>query len=383
MYPKLARRPCLKRKVGLIESEPKMEESKPNPGEESSRKRQLEDAAEESGTFCKFSMSMKVELTSIKKRLEELTKEILTKRSEDTDRMHSTHAGGHFAGKCTIVLADTGKVHPELIGKITGSTDILSDFKEFVEANAPMTPSPDFKEFVEDFNADAMVRVDELTPDGPKWDIASAHEWKYTKIENLNDRLARFQMLRRALPCSQEICIILVRIIKCRTERVHPDQDSDHSSLLFQYDEDDRKTTAWRLFKKLQEARIPTLVLGDTGIDKASLLRYFEEYKTQTNFDIAAETHVFMNPNQRLTCISRKWRNQTVNQLALDARRTADRLLIIQVANWALCDPTAHSGWHQPTPPSAPPPEGPMRKHFEPSHADKAGSSGDIHHAAV
>ena len=366
MYPKLARRPCLKRKVGLIESEPKMEESKPNPGEESSRKRQLEDAAEESGTFCKFSMSVKVELTSIKKRLEAL-QEILTKRSEDTDRMHSTHAGGHFAGKCTIVLADTGKVHPELIGKITGSTDILSDFKEFVE----------------DFNADAMVRVDELTPDGPKWDIASAHEWKYTKIENLNDRLARFQMLRRALPCSQEICIILVRIIKCRTERVHPDQDSDHSSLLFQYDEDDRKTTAWRLFKKLQEARIPTLVLGDTGIDKASLLRYFEEYKTQTNFDIAAETHVFMNPNQRLTCISRKWRNQTVNQLALDARRTADRLLIIQVANWALCDPTAHSGWHQPTPPSAPPPERPMRKHFKPSHADKAGSSGDIHHAAV
>ena len=122
-------------------------------------------------------------------------------------RKDSGSGGGLSAAKCTIVFADTGKVHPYLEGKMIYDPRIPVSISE-VDVVA------------REYNADVVARVEELAKNGPVWKVSWTEDWECTNIGEIELQreipvTARHVLLRRThLPWSEEIGLILVRIVK-------------------------------------------------------------------------------------------------------------------------------------------------------------------------
>jgi hypothetical protein len=254
----------------------------------------------------------------------------LKRKAEFIDQ--SASGGEHPVAKCTILFADTGTVHRELQGKI------LDDRRQPVSIEA-------VQEYADECDADIVVRVQELTPGGPiitarslgwqeltpgvasqssgNWQARAAVKWKLTP-----EYCATTFKLRRSTPCSEEIDLIVVRIIKGKSNlpRVH-------------FSNDQRKAVAFALFKELKDALRPTIVLGNPGFALSSIVRFFQEYKNETNFDIAAHTQLLLSRDQELLCLHTARCNQTVLQLR---RPTPDRIFTIQISS----EDTSSGGKH-------------------------------------
>ena len=226
------------------------------------------------------------------------------------------------------MFADIGKEHPDI------KDQILTDVREPLS----MTEVNDYADMVD---ADAVVRVNQLAPRNGRsmdelaeatWSVLPTTQWKCEDpngnalngidCEDSVDMIktdtgkivGRVVILRQA---SQQIRVILVRIIKGKG-----------GTNLF-IDELQRKTIAFALLKELEDATGPTLILGNLGFTLASVVRYFAEYETETNFNLSAKTEMFTDPRQDLICIARRWKNCTVKQI--DRELATTRLLIIKV----------------------------------------------------
>jgi len=231
--------------------------------------------------------------------------------AESRTRKVSSSGGEHPAETFTIVFAD--------IGEIDRRSPMVFVPREH-------TLPSEVEEFAEEFDADVTVHPSTLSVDDVEWNLKVKQNITmspFRKIQLGPCHTAQSTILRRLTPCSDELELILVRILKGKVglSRLY------YSTL-------NRKLVAFAIFNLLQKATRPTMILGNPGFSLSQIARMCSEYKDETGQDMQRHMQVLLSRDQQLIC----FHSGVDNAKRVDAS-APDRIFIVQ-----LCSNSAHSG---------------------------------------
>ena len=130
-------------------------------------------------------------------------------------------------------------------------------------------------------------------------------------------------MLRRTTPGSEEVELILIRILKGRRDQ------EDCNNL--EYSPHDRKVVAFALFDLLRKAKGPMAILGNPGFSLSAMASLTREYCHETGHDISQHVLYLLCRDQQLMCLHTGSKTMQ-NSKRLDATEP-DRILIVTSRN--------------------------------------------------